>query len=189
MLSETCSKSPSGKHEYNKFGICIWCGKAKSYDLALSKAEAWCRGIISPVAKEECMRKKVEKLGWSYEGGGRRFGKPRTEEEREKRHRELYGETAPAERGRRFQGETVELPSPPEKELRVPWLMEKEEALKFIGKHPCMDGVWKTLELDRTLIPSAKNALWQDFVAAWNRRGILTNEEAELLIKARFTVE
>jgi DNA-directed RNA polymerase subunit RPC12/RpoP len=60
------------------------------------------------------------------------------------------------------------------------------EPMDVIRSHPAMHAVWSVLELDRTLTPTQKNVLWQDFVAAWNRRGLLTNEEAELAIKARF---
>lgn len=60
------------------------------------------------------------------------------------------------------------------------------EPMDVIRSHPAMYAVWSVLELDRTLTPTQKNVLWQDFVAAWNRRGLLTNEEAELAMKARF---
>jgi hypothetical protein len=60
------------------------------------------------------------------------------------------------------------------------------EPMEFIRANAWMHGVWSTLELDRTLTSTQKNVLWQDFVAAWNRRGLLTNEEAALAIKARF---
>jgi DNA-directed RNA polymerase subunit RPC12/RpoP len=60
------------------------------------------------------------------------------------------------------------------------------EPMDVIRSHPAMHAVWSVLELDRTLTPTQKNVLWQDFVAAWNRRGLLTNEEAELAMKARF---
>jgi uncharacterized Zn finger protein (UPF0148 family) len=63
---------------------------------------------------------------------------------------------------------------------------EVEKAVQLIKRHPAMHAVWNVLAMDKTLTSTTKNVLWQDFVAAWNRRGLLTNEEAELAIKARF---
>ena len=63
---------------------------------------------------------------------------------------------------------------------------EVERAVQLIKRHPAMHAVWNVLELDKTLTSTTKNVLWQDFVAAWNRRNLLTNEEAELAIKTRF---
>ena len=74
------------------------------------------------------------------------------------------------------------IPRSPEYEARV----ERERAMELIKRHPAMHAVWSVLELDKTLTSTQKNVLWQDFVAAWNRRGLLTNEEADLAIKARF---
>jgi len=42
------------------------------------------------------------------------------------------------------------------------------EPMDVIRSHPAMHAVWSVLELDRTLTPTQKNVLWQDFVAAWN---------------------
>lgn len=61
-----------------------------------------------------------------------------------------------------------------------------KEPMDVVRSHPAMHAVWSVLEMDKTLTPTQKNVLWQDFVAAWNRRGLLTNEEAELAMKARF---
>ena len=67
-----------------------------------------------------------------------------------------------------------------------PTQIELERAVQLIKRHPAMHAVWSVLELDKTLTSTQKNVLWQDFVAAWNRRGLLTNEEADLAMKARF---
>jgi hypothetical protein len=76
----------------------------------------------------------------------------------------------------------VTIPRPPEYEAQ----RELERAVELIKRHPSMHAVWNVLAMDKTLTSTTKNVLWQDFVAAWNRRGLLTNEEAELAIKARF---
>ena len=70
--------------------------------------------------------------------------------------------------------------------IMEPVQTEVERAMEIVKRHPAMHAVWNVLDLDKTLSLTTKNVLWQDFVAAWNRRGLLTNEEADLLIKLRF---
>ncbi|MEM2355502.1 MAG: hypothetical protein QXO00_04195 [Candidatus Bathyarchaeia archaeon] len=60
------------------------------------------------------------------------------------------------------------------------------EPIIVLKSHPAMHAVWSVLDLDKTLSPTAKNVLWQEFVAAWNRRRLLTNEQAEALLKLRW---
>ncbi len=173
---EACAASPSDIHEFNKFGVCTYCGKARSYKIALEKAERSCRGIISLEFKERCLMREMNKLGWTYF----RYGP-------EEKPVDVPLTPSESKRG----GFPISKPGP----LYVPsgavpsdieWGEPPKTAVEFLGRHPEFEAVWNTLDLDRTLIPSGKNALWQDFVAAWNRRGLITNTEAELLIQARF---
>jgi hypothetical protein len=60
------------------------------------------------------------------------------------------------------------------------------DALKIIEKHDAIDAVYKTLYYDQSTPGTTLTVLWQDFVAAWNRRGILDNNEAALLGQISF---
>jgi len=61
-----------------------------------------------------------------------------------------------------------------------------EEVVSLLKRHPAMHAVYNVLDMDKTLSTTTKNVLWQDFVAAWNRRKLITNEEAELLLSLRW---
>jgi hypothetical protein len=155
---------------------CPKCGRTveKTYPGRYFCAVCGPSAIMEPVKPEQ------------YETRG--FGAPRSDVERVMRHYGVSREEA--ERLISSRGVEALLPSRGTRVVsspeQTPQTEVPAEPMEFIRGKPWMHGVWSMLELDKTLTSTTKNVLWQDFVAAWNRRGLLTNEEAELAIKARF---
>jgi hypothetical protein len=68
----------------------------------------------------------------------------------------------------------------------VPCLSDKQKKrTEFILNSPLVDPLRR--DLDKAILPSSvKNALWKDYVEHWKRRGLLTDQDMELLWKVAF---
>lgn len=61
-------------------------------------------------------------------------------------------------------------------------VMRFVEGVRYALDTELKEGLFK----EKSMAKTAKNVVWQEVVAAWDRRGLLTKEEHEKLMEMRF---
>ena len=61
-----------------------------------------------------------------------------------------------------------------------------EKLKSVLDANPSIDGAWYVLANEKSVPSVAKNVLWQDMIAAWNRRKVISNDDATLLLTIRY---